>query len=114
MPRLPAFLHAFEGKNARCAIKTCQLGRAAAVHRKPRDFPEVRLEVAEQDVKRLKAGFKYAVERLELYEEIIRLMLPCLGATVSQGGKVQDAREKAGKKLAAFAEKYAPKAPSGG
>lgn len=103
--------HEFEGgRGQRCAIKTCQQGASARVHRKPKDLPEVRLVVAEAEVKKLRAGFRLLAERVCMQEEILYEMEAIVGLTMAEGwGKVDAGKKEIRKKLEAIAKKFAPK-----
>lgn len=114
MGRVP--YHEFVGPLHRCGLKTCQLGRKAQVHRKPKDFPEPRLEVVEADVRRLKAGFRALADGLEVVEHVLRALAPIYnaGSSGSTGFAAEAKWRECVQLFDNYHKKYAPKAPGGG
>lgn len=106
--------HEFAGTSHRCAIKACGLGRAARVHRKPKDLPENRLEIAERDIRAIKRGFRALEEARALIFAEIRAIIPLLGASPAQWTKVENAQRQILSKLEQFEKKFAPKTDGSG
>lgn len=109
MPKQRPETHDFKGEGLKCAIKLCGLGKTAWCHRKPKDFPDKRLEAAEAIVKRMSRVLSFVEERCAMLEDCVRDIMPTIGASISQRDATDAAKIKVFARLDAFTRKWEAK-----